>query len=835
MESTAASRTAHLSPSAMLWAYAAGVMAIGSLPSLPAGILPALVAVALLAATRLLPARTRRPIQLLLLAALAGGSWALWHNHEALDNRLPLSHHGTDFLLEVQIESLPEMRRSEFGFDEAAANTSLRFTARVLGAPQPLAPGLELRGQRLDLTWYRIDDRLQGQLRAGSRWMLPVRLKRPRGSVNPHGFDYEGWLLQRGIYATGYVRPQDREPQWLASGTGLAALRHELRDRLLALAPERGPVLSALLLGDRGGISADERRLLRETGTAHLLAISGLHVGLVAGFFLFLGSVFGRVIGLYTGATPGALAVIFALAAALVYTLLAGAPLSARRALVMTWIMLLAWQWRRRISAGFAFSLSLALVLTLQPLAFFGAGFWLSFVAVGALLLGFTGRARALSRKGESGPGAALALLDHCRGLLRAQWLVAIALFLPSLLFFSGFSPAGLLLNLVAIPWLGILVLPALLLGTLMVGTLPGSWFIGFSAWQLDLLIGFLAAGRDALPAWQTLGPPLGWVSLLVATVAIGLLLLPAGLPGRRLGWLFLLPPLLPFLPQADSGEASLRVAVLDVGQGLAVVVRTPQQRLLYDTGPLSASGWSAGSQIIAPYLLGEGMPALDAVVVSHGDRDHAGGFAGLAESLPLGHLVAPGRLAQRLRDQSGRDAGHCLAGEEEALGDLRLRWVWPETEDISGEENDHSCVVLVQWRGVRILLAGDISSGVERQLSQKLPDFAPVDLLIAPHHGSRTSSSRALLDWAKPRHVVFSAGYRHHFGHPHPDVVGRYEASGAELFNTAESGALEFTWQQDGRSPQVKRARSAPRFWYADHTDETDAGWRLSHRGQLW
>ncbi|SDZ79832.1 DNA internalization-related competence protein ComEC/Rec2 [Microbulbifer marinus] len=797
-----------------MWAYSLAIVATGSLPSLPTLTSLALLAAALLGGILILPGRVQ--LLPLLFASLAGAGWSLWHNQQALSERLSLNDHGADFVLEVQVDSLPDLRRHQSGFGHSLNTASVHFSARVIRTVAAVDAEQIPAGQLLDLTWYRVDDEVRRRLRGGSRWMLPVRLKHPRGSVNPHGFDYEGWLLQRGVYATGYVRPQDRQPQWLGDKPGLVKLRHWLRDRLLELAPRRGALLSALLLGDRGGLTDEERRLLRQTGTAHLLAISGLHVGLVAGLFLLLGGFCGRVIGLYRGVTPRLLGVVIALVATLAYTLLAGAPLSARRALVMTWVVLFAWQWRHRVQPGFAFSLSLALVLSLQPLAFFAAGFWLSFGAVGALLLGFSGRQRLGLPSDEGRADLTQRLRNSGAGLLRSQWLVALALLLPSLLYFSGFSPAGMLLNLVAIPWLGILVLPPLLLGALLVATTVGSWCIGFAAWQLDLLIRFLELGREILPAWQVLGAPFGWVGLALAGAGVLLLLLPAGLPGRRLGWLFLLPPLLPMLPAATETEPHLRVTVLDVGQGLAVVLRTPQQRLVYDTGPMSGSGWSAGSQIVAPYLLGEGMPGLDTLVVSHGDRDHAGGFNGLAEMVPPARVYAPGRLADRLRSGPQQSVSSCRAGAQEDLGDLQLQWLWPQDQDLSGEENDHSCVALVQWRGVRVLLAGDISRSVERQLRQRYPNFAPVDLLIAPHHGSRTSSSADFIRWAQPASVVFSAGFRHHFGHPHPQVVQRYQSADAKLWNTATSGAITLVWQGRG-SLSVEEARASGPFWYRD------------------
>ncbi|MCX2782306.1 DNA internalization-related competence protein ComEC/Rec2 [Microbulbifer thermotolerans] len=814
-----------MSPTALLWAYALAIVFVGSLPQLPSWNELATFGVVILAPVLILPGRGWLSVPF--IATLLGAGWGLWHNQHALEQRLPLSAHGANFLVEVQVVSLPRPSLTESAFDEAAATSSVRFSVRVLRVHgRDLSPPLQ--GQLLDLTWYSIDEGVLTQLRGGSLWLLPVRLKPPRGSVNPHGFDYEGWLLRRGVYATGYVHPQVQPPQYLGLQPGIPALRHWLRDKLLETAETRGELLSALLLGDRGGIDAGDQRLLRETGTAHLLAISGLHVGMVTGFFMLVGGLLGRAIGICTGATPRGVTLLFALSASLIYTLLAGAPLSAQRALVMTWVLLLVWQWRRRISSGFAYALALALVLTIQPLAFYGAGFWLSFIAVGALLLGFRGRQYLCQAHKRGGR-----LLGSTAGLLRSQWLVTVALLLPSLVFFSGFSPGGLLLNLIAIPWLGFLVLPPLMLGVLLLVTPPGAWCINFAAWQLDALMHFLGGGHNLLPSWQILGPPAEVGLLVLSALGAVLLLLPPGLPGRNLGWLLLLPPLLPFLPRVGEGEW-LRVTVLDVGQGLAVVVHTPRQRLLYDTGPISGSGWSAGREIIVPYLIGEGVLALDTVVVSHGDRDHAGGFAGLAESLPVAHLIAPGRLERRLGEKARRTSP-CVAGGEEILGDLRLRWLWPDSTDITGEENDHSCVAVIEWHGVQILLAGDVPAEVERQLAKSYPLSGPVDLLLAPHHGSRSSSSNALIAWAAPRRVVFSAGFRHHFGHPHPDVVARYAASGAALFSTAKSGALVFTWMRGAGAPLVEVARAAPRFWYADHTDGADAEWRLSRRSQLW
>ncbi|WP_346839963.1 DNA internalization-related competence protein ComEC/Rec2 [Microbulbifer sp. SAOS-129_SWC] len=805
------------SPLWLLWGYILGLVAVGSLPHLPAPAVLLAATGALLATVVLLP--VRRALVFFVVAACCGATWGLWQDLRALDQRLPLALHGADLVLPLEVVSLPQVRRAPAAFGGEGRETNIRFTARVLAQPVPDRAGSAagsaagspaLRGQRLILTWYDAPAAIRAQLRAGSRWQLPVRLKRPRGSVNPHTFDFEGWLLRRGIYATGYVRPRDAEPRRLAAGRGLLALRQRLRDAL-AEQPRRPELLSALLLGDRSGLTRADQQMLRQTGTAHLLAISGLHVGLVSGFLLLIGGYLARFCGMLSGRAPTWLPTVAALLGSGAYTLLAGAPLSARRALVMVWVLLLAWQWRRRVAPALAISLALALVLTLQPLAFYGAGFWLSFAAVGALLLRFSWRPPVR-------PSARSRLGAHLGALISSQWAIFVALLLPSLFFFSGFSGGGVLVNLVAIPWMGLVILPAILLGALLLATPLGQPLLGFAGGQLDLMMSVFARAQDWAHGWQPLGLPLGIGGILLAAGCVLLVILPRGVPGRPLGWLMLVVvPLLSWLGTGAGRDARLQVTALDVGQGLAVAVRTPGYRLVYDTGPRSPTGWSAGRSIVAPFLLGEGERGVDAVVISHADLDHAGGLNGLAQSLPLDRIVAPGALAGRLHRQLHRPAAICRAGAQEDLGRLHLQWLWPPTAQVSGEENDHSCVALLRWRGVRVLLSGDISRASERQIVAANPGFAPVDVLIAPHHGSRSSSSQAFVDWAQPRVVIFSAGFRHHFGHPHAEVVARYRREGAQIFNTAVTGAVSLSWTGNGAPVEIRRARDSGAFWLRD------------------
>ncbi|WP_105104070.1 DNA internalization-related competence protein ComEC/Rec2 [Microbulbifer pacificus] len=835
---------------ATLWALSVGIGQVAFWPALPwdadtavALALGCILFVLLAAASGWLsrcPSAPRFVLLHLLLPFVLGSFWALSAHHHSVAERLPPSLHGTDHRVVLEIEGLPETSSAVASFRSHTAVQGFldsRFRARVLTSEYR-----ELVGMRLLLSWYRVEPRLASKMTSGSRWSMTLRLKRPRGSVNPHTFDYEAWLLEQGIYATGYVRDSGAMPEHLAEGAGVAAaidrVREGLRYRMrgveggIDLLP-REALIRALLLGDKGGIDQQTQDLLRRTGTAHLLAISGLHVGIVAGFFLLLGGWVSRAAGIFRPHNPPFLAGAIGLLAALGYTLISGAPLSAQRALIMTSIAIIALMFRRSVSAGLAFAAALAGVLLLQPLAVINAGFWLSFVAVGALLLRFRGRSDSgddATRGREPVGRRPLRIWHSLRTALQSQWAILLGLLLPSVLIFAGVSLSGLLLNLIAIPWVGMVILPLIFLAALVPAPLQ------LTLWQLaDVQLGwlmdFLRLADHMLPGWQPIPAPTATVGVL-ALISCGMLLLPRGVPGRALGW-GLLPVLLVGLsPWQRPDPPHLTLTALDVGQGLAVVAATERATLVYDTGASTGSGWSAGRSIVAPYILATGYPQLGALMVSHGDRDHAGGVTGLLSQLHVDALIAPGDLASRL--SGGTTSKSCVAGEHEVWGGLRIEWLWPRTLELTGEENDHSCVGLLTWRDVRVLLTGDITASVEERLRALYPEFAPVDLLVAPHHGSQTSSSAALIAWAQPARVVFSAGFRHYFGHPHPEVVARYTRTSAQLFNTAESGAIRFRWDDTGRL-EVREARAQSRFWYADHSNKKDNNQALSHRSELW
>ena len=835
-----------------LWACALGIGQVAWWPRLPGSadlasvalwVLLALALFTVLAGGGASTGRHWRPLLIRLLLPFALGScWALKFNHQSLEQRLPADLHGTDHDVTLQVVSLPQSGPAVSYFGRSSSSSSgyldAKFRARIVDASDP-----RFLHRDLELGWYRMAPSDAARLRAGSRWQMRVRLKQPRGSVNPYTFDYEAWLLEQGIFATGYVRERERPPEFIAPGRGLSTLRERIRDRLGSTSTAGGGgevyrysgLFRALLLGDRGGVDGDTRLLLQRTGTAHLLAISGLHVGMIAGFFFLIGSVLSRTIGalrasagvgsaarlLRAGARghPLFLGGLIALLGAAAYTLVSGAPLSAQRALLMTGIGICALLFRRRVGGQLAFAAALCGVLLWQPLAVLSAGFWLSFIAVGALLIRFQGRhvqsaptSQSLNAAGK--PRMPGRIAESLRTAVQGQWAILIALILPSTLLFAGISLSGLFLNLVAIPWVGLVILPSISLGAAAPEPIGGI-LLSVADVNLGWLLTFLATADSYVPGWQPLPAVRSGLMILAVCICGAVLLLPSGVPGRALGWCLLPALLSAALPWQRARETGFELTVLDVGQGLAVVASTETHTMVFDTGPSSASGWSSGVSIVAPYVLNSSGQHLDLLAISHGDLDHSGGAEGVLAELEVAAIAAPGRFAERFRGEEPIHAtSRCMTGQHIDLGELSVEWLWPRSDTISGEENDHSCVALLQWRGVRVLLTGDISADVEYQLAAENPDFPSVDLLIAPHHGSRTSTSMALIQWAAPERVAFSAGYRHHFGHPHPSVVQRLSSQGVALFNTADTGAVRFNWLPGAMSPHVYCARETGKFW---------------------
>ncbi|HEX4871747.1 MAG TPA: DNA internalization-related competence protein ComEC/Rec2 [Nevskiaceae bacterium] len=741
-------------------AVALGIGGVHALPELPG--LAWLVALAALALPGGRGALERRGLALGVLACTLAAQ-------QALGERLPVSRHGETLSVRGMVSSLPEAGPLEDG------TRTWRF--RFAPADSGLPPALRV-------SWYRSSETVRG----GDCWVFDLRLRTPRGSHNPAGFDYEAWLLREGLGATASVRAaqrcgEDQGGYWLT-------LRQHWRERFERSLPDHPglPWLLALTIGDDSSLRDADWEALRLTGTSHLVAISGFNVGLVAGLAFWLGralwSLWPRALLWLPAPRAGLLA---AALCGLLYALLAGWETPVQRAALMLLVVTAA-AWMNRLQQGRqVLSLALLLVLLHDPLQWTSPGLWLSFVAVAALYwLGHRGRAAE--------PGWRL--------LLRLQLGLSLLLLPLGLLFFHGQSPWSPLVNLLAVPLLAVLT-PLVLLAALL-STLPvagSTLLLGVCASALALLGEGVRQLAASLPMpWLPLALPPS--ALLLLGFALLLLWLPRGLPLQPLGaTLGLFALLLPVLgsPRPPPGEVWL--TLMDVGQGLAVHLRTQRHDLLYDAGPAYEEGFDAGESVVLPMLLASGTRRLDRVLLSHGDHDHAGGLPAVRARLPVGEVI-------------GTPAGRpCRAGEQWTWDGVRFQILHP-ADPAGWGDNDASCVLKVEGQGHRLLLAGDIERRAEAALVALDPDALAADLLVAPHHGSRTSSTPALVAAVAPARVLYGAGWRHHYGHPRPEVLARWEAAGARNHVSGWSGALDWRPGAD-RAGTLSASREQSRRWW--------------------
>ncbi|MDQ7990758.1 MAG: DNA internalization-related competence protein ComEC/Rec2 [Candidatus Dactylopiibacterium sp.] len=763
--------------------FALGVMCCQCAPALPPP--PAVGAACLPLATLafILRGRAAGRVALALTCCALGFAWAAWRAELRLAGRLAPALEQQDTEVLGRIADLPQ-----------ATPAGIRFFFETQHAP----PGVP---ERLLLTWYARGIETVLVLRAGEVWRLRVRLKRPHGNLNPHGFDYEAWLLERGAGATGYVRTDAGNARVAVSdGSFMARLdraREALRDRFARALPDspwRG-VLVALVVGDQAAIPEAQWTLFRQTGITHLVSISGLHVtmmgALVAGL---VGGLWRRMpawmlrLPAQKAALPGGV-----LAAGL-YVLLAGAGIPAQRTFYMLLVAACALWLGRQAGASRVMAVALLCVLVVDPWAVLSAGFWLSFGAVGALLLVGGDRTRAASRGWRR-------ILP---GWLRTQGAVTL-LSLPLLLgLFQQFSLISPLANLVAIPLVSLVITPLALLFAVM----PLPALAELANALTGGLMQFLAlCARLPGGVWQQAAPPV-W---LVAVCVLGALwaLLPRGVPGR-VGGLLLCVPLLAYSPPRPA-RGEWRLEVLDVGQGLAAHIQTATRDWVFDAGPRYGELADAGGRVLLPYLRAQGVQHIEALILSHADSDHTGGAQSLFDALPMRRWYSSIAPAHALREQAvpHRD---CVAAEGWEADGVSFRFLHP-APPFRGNGNERSCVLRISSPHGSALLTGDIGRQAEAVLVEEGAALA-ADVLVAPHHGSRTSSTAPFVSAVGARHVVFTAGYLNRFGHPAPDVAERYAHSGATLHRSDRDGAVGFVFRADGL--QVERTREARRrYWH--------------------
>ncbi len=768
----------------------------------PLGVSTAVALLAGITTCALLPALPPWP---LLAAFGAGGAWGWWraghawrmsrriagaalfglalfglHAAWALSTQLPVAMERADVPVRGQVVELPvdEPRR-----------TSFRFRVDDDRSQHPA-----LRGRQLQLSWYDTYGKPQpsrrDEIRPGARWSMTVRVRAPRGLRNPGVLDSERSALAQRITATGYVRDplQARE---LAPPRGVDAGRDAMSKRIArdVVAPS-SRFVRALALGDTRGLTDEDWDTLRAAGLTHLIAISGFHVGMVASLCALLMIGLWRLWPALARRVPRPqAAAVAALFGAFGYAAVAGFALPTVRTVLMIAIVVLARLLRRQSRVLDALALAALAVLLVDPLSVLTAGFWLSFAGVAWLTWCL--------------PDAGTHVL---RDFLSAQGVATLSLLPLTVVLFGQASLAGPLANFVAIPWWSFVVVPLALTGTgleaLHAGL--GAWAWKAAAWCFDLawpLFDWLASSDVAL--WWL--PEARWFALPLAVIGGAWLLLPRGVPAKPLATLLWLPLLWPDRRLPSPGEAEL--VVLDVGQGLSVLVRTARHTLLYDMGAAKPDGFDAGERVGVPSLRALGVRGLDAAIVSHADNDHAGGFPAIQRAYPLPVAFAPA--------DSGVPATRpCLAGTQWSWDGVTFRVLHPPPF-FPYLDNDSSCVLRIESAHGVALLTGDIDAVVERELVRRDARSVRADIVLVAHHGSRGSSDPAFIAATHATTALVSAGFGNRYGHPAPAAMERWRDAGAAVFDTMDGGALRVPIT---RAPvQVEANRLAhPRLWDA-------------------
>ncbi|NOV29144.1 DNA internalization-related competence protein ComEC/Rec2 [Methylomonas sp. ZR1] len=708
-----------------------------------------------------------------LFALLAGVLWASLFGSWRLSQQLPDTYQNQEVKIQGYIASLPQQQEQRTNFDFIVTTPSGNFPDKIR------------------LSWYYP----KLNLAAGQGWEFRVKLRRPHGRLNPGGFDFEAWLFANHIGATGYVR--DKPPPQIVSlspsiGQYFARCRQAIADRLDAALPGSGQlgVIKALTIGSQNAITQEQWRVFRITGVVHLIVISGSHISLIAGL-IYLWT---RRLWAWTGIlsfSPQRAAALCAWLAAVFYAGLAGYSVPTLRAVIMLSVALAAIAWQRNTAPMRILLLALLAVLLFDPLAVLSVGFWLSFVAVALLIYVSAGRLGRPSYWREAGA---------------AQLATAVGLSPLLIVFFQQVSLISPVANWLAVPVIGILIVPPALLAVVLLFIWPT-----FGALLLQVLdyvlqgLWWVLSHMAELPLASVYCLPPPWYAIVLAAIGVLLLLAPRGFPCRYLSPLLFFPLLLVDVEKPKPGEAWL--TVLDVGQGLAAVVQTAEHALVFDTGARYSEYSDMGDSVVVPFLRDQGISRVDGLVISHGDNDHSGGADSILAELPVDKVLSS------VPEWAAREHGeYCRAGQTWRWDEVTFKVLSPPEQGFIGD-NDNSCVLQVSSAQQVFLLTGDIEQTAENWLVREYADKLASDVLLAPHHGSKTSSSLALLEKVNPRLILVPAGYQNRFGFPHRQVIERYSQLGMAWLNTAEQGAISVHSGPERIEPIAERVKRQ-RYW---------------------
>ena len=741
---------------------------------------PVLCAMLLLAwSMRRAPGRVARMARYAILAIACAGlgvAWATWRAELRLTEELPREWESHDVEVIGAIASLPQV-----------TDRGTRFEVDV----EKILTADAVFPRHISLSWYAETNRKTDEvtppplLTPGERWHFTVRLRRPHGTMNPHGFDFEAWALERNIRATGYIRVKGVNERQAAPASGfmyrIDRLRMAIRNQMLAaLADEPyGGVLVALAIGEQSAIPPDQWKVFWRTGTGHLMSISGLHITMVASLIYWLAfRLWARVPALALRMPAQRAAALAGAWAALCYALIAGFSVPTQRTFFMLAAIAMALWFGRGISGSRILAWALLAVVLMDPWAVLAPGFWLSF---GAVTMIFYVTAK------RTGMPTVLS------GAVRTQIAVTLGLLPMTLALFQEVSVVSPIANAFAIPVVSLIVVPITLLGATIGQVVSADWILQLAHLVMQLCYLALAWLADLPNAvWQSHAPPL-WAAAL-SLLGVLWLLSPRGAPLRMTGAVLTLPMFLVLPPGPGDGE--LWVHLLDVGQGLATVVRTAHHSLVYDTGPKWNPDADSGNRIVVPFLRGEGIRELDALIITHADDDHSGGAKSVIDARKPKWV-----MTSMDADSEGLEGAallrKCKTGDTWRWDGVDFDIIHPAGDAYAAtgiKTNNLGCTLKVTAPGGTILMTADIEKPSELQLLARYPDDTGVlkaDVLVVPHHGSRTSSTDAFIDAVAPKVALVPVGYRSRFRHPNGAVMARYAARKIRIHRTDYLGAI--------------------------------------------
>ena len=785
-------------------------------------------------------------ILLLIILILLGISYSIACAKQQLSYRLEDNLVAQNILVSGWISGIPVSddiaQRFEFNVE----------SYRVLKQPSDSSNDSQAP-KKIRLSWY-----YGQQVNAGERWQFEVRLKPPHGFMNPGGFDYEAWLFQHGLHATGYVRKSSFNkqqpkathlfPEFTAKGV-IDRLRQSLSQQIDVISSSKTSsnsltqnsvdmfaLIKALAIGDKSSISKQQWQVLTKTGTSHLMAISGLHIGLAA---LFAYLLIRRLLPerLMKAIPAQHVALAGGMVAALIYAMLAGLSVPTQRAIIMLFVLSIMMLLRRNHRPLDALGFALLLVLLFDPLAVLSAGFWFSFSAVAVIFISLSSSSLDKTSHADVIKASFLyrvfvKLQRWIKNWVRLQLLISVFLMPMSLLMFQQVSLVSPLANLLLIPYVSFLVVPVVLLALCAAFILPAAAALLFSlaAMSLDLIWPWLLYLSEQPYALWVQGE-VDVLKTLLATAAMLLIYFAKDLSLfyantfllkqnhklacwslRLLAALMIMPLFISHKPALHAAEYQL--AILDVGQGSAAVIQTRNHSAVFDAGAKFSDKLDAGHSVVIPYLRSQGIKSLDSLIISHGDADHIGGAQAIIKQYPEVAVIG-----QDIEGLLTNNKQRCVKGMKWSWDDVDFEFLSPAIEDNglvqSDKRNNHSCVLQVSSTSGSVLFTGDIEKKAEQKLLETYHNRLSADILIVPHHGSKTSSSSIFIAAVDPIISVFSVGYKNRYKLPNNKVIKRYEMAESRLMQTDNSGAILIKLTNGDAMVVEKYRETARKYWH--------------------